>query len=81
MPMSKNKERAYYVFTFILNFFVLLLFSERMTLIEIVLLLFATIPIYALVIYHGKKKQKLKALHRAKKAQERMEIEERLGKW
>lgn len=67
MPMSKNKNRTYYVFIFVVIFSVFLLFSERMTLIEIVLLFFISIPIYALGIYHGKKKQRLRALHRTKK--------------
>ena len=80
MPMSKNKNRAYYVFTFVVIFSVLLFFSERMTLIEMVLLFFISIPIYALGIYHGKKKQRLRALHRTKKAQERKDEEEHSGK-
>ncbi len=65
--MNKNTERAYYVLIFAVNFSVLLLFSERMTLREFVILFFASILIYALAIYHGKKRQKHRALHRAKK--------------
>ncbi|MCQ8276385.1 hypothetical protein [Lactococcus petauri] len=64
--MNKNKERAYHVFIFVVNFSVLLLFSEWITLREIFLLFFVSILIHALAIYHAKKRQKLRALHRAK---------------
>ncbi len=64
--MNKNKERAYYVFIFVVNFSVLLLFSEWITLREIFLLFFVSILIHTLAIYHAKKRQKLRALHRAK---------------
>ena len=70
--MKNNKERAYYVFIFVVNFSVLLLFSEWITLREIFLLFFVSILIHALAIYHAKKNknlehyivQKIKRKHR-----------------